>query len=120
MENIGKFNWNYVRKETISDAITRQMIYGENTMIARLEIKKGAVVPEHNHESEQITWITRGMLKFKINGKDIYVKEGESLIIPSNVKHEAIAMDDTVDIDIFSPVRKDWINGDDTYLRKRS
>ncbi len=120
MTNVGKFNWDYVKKENLSDTLTRQMIYGENAMVARLEIKKGTVVPEHNHESEQITWIMKGMLKFKINDKDIYVKEGESLIIPSNVKHEAIAMEDTVDIDIFSPIRKDWINGDDSYLRKRS
>ncbi len=119
MTELKKFEWKNVQQEKLSNEISRQMIYGDKAMVARLEIKKDAVVPEHSHENEQITWIIKGSLKFKINNQEIYVGEGEVLRIPSNVKHEAVAMEDTIDVDIFSPIRTDWINDDDAYLRKK-
>ncbi|KJE49813.1 MULTISPECIES: cupin domain-containing protein [Acidiplasma] len=119
MTELTKFTWDGVKKENLTDLLSRQMIYGDKVMIARLEIKKGAVVPEHSHENEQMTWIMKGALKFRINGSEITVGEGEILRIPSNVKHEAVAIEDTLDIDIFSPIRTDWITGDDAYLRNK-
>ncbi len=119
MTELKKFEWETVKKEELSSEISRQMIYGDKAMIARLELKKGAVVPEHSHENEQLSWIINGDLKFRRNNQEIHVKSGEVLRIPSNVKHEAIAVEDTVDVDIFSPIRNDWIKGDDAYLRKK-
>lgn len=118
MVEIGKYRWDDVKKEELSKTFSRQMIYGDKVMVAQLNIKKGSVVPEHSHENEQITWIMKGKLHFKIDGKEMDVGEGEVLVIPSNTKHEAIALEDTLDIDIFSPRREDWINKTDSYLRK--
>jgi len=78
----------------------------------------GAVVPEHHHESEQITYILEGALKFEIEGKVVVVRKGEVLSIPSNVPHRAVAMEDTLDLDIFSPIRVDWLTNNDAYLRR--
>ncbi|EQB73794.1 MAG: cupin 2 protein [Ferroplasma sp. Type II] len=118
MAEISKYSWDKVKKEKLSETFYRQMVYGEKVMVAQLDIRKGSVVPEHRHENEQITWIMKGKLHFKIDGKEMDVGQGEIVIIPPNIKHEAIALEDTLDVDIFSPVRSDWINGTDSYLRK--
>ncbi|HII81753.1 MAG: cupin domain-containing protein [Candidatus Thermoplasmatota archaeon] len=118
MAEISKYSWDKVKKEKLSETFYRQMVYGEKVMVAQLDIRKGSVVPEHMHENEQITWIMKGKLHFKIDGKEMDVGQGEIVIIPPNIKHEAIALEDTLDVDVFSPVRSDWINGTDSYLRK--
>ena len=109
--------WKSVPLETMSDLISRKVISGEKAMVAQVFLKKGAVVPEHHHESEQITYIVEGGLKFDIEGREVIVRAGEVLHIPSHVPHRAVALEDTVDIDIFSPIRTDWLNKDDAYLR---
>ncbi|MDH2905448.1 MAG: cupin domain-containing protein [Methanomassiliicoccales archaeon] len=113
-----KVSWDGVKQDTLSDMITRQMVYGEKAMVARIFLKKGAVVPAHKHESEQLTWIISGALEFTIDGKKLTVIANEVLKIPSMVEHAAVALEDTYDVDIFSPIRLDWINGDDAYMRK--
>jgi len=110
--------WADVELEQLNPHIDRQMIWGENLMIARVLLKKGAIVPEHSHENEQLTYIVEGALKFWIDGKVIVVGPGEVLCIPSNMPHKAEAMEDTVDLDVFYPPRQDWINKSDAYLRK--
>jgi quercetin dioxygenase-like cupin family protein len=102
----------------MSDVISRKVIAGEKAMVAHIFLKKDAVVPEHHHESEQITYILEGALKFELEGKEVVVRKGEVLHIPSNVPHRAVALEDTVDMDIFSPIRKDWLDKDDAYLRR--
>jgi quercetin dioxygenase-like cupin family protein len=86
-------------------------------MLARVLLKKGAHVPLHSHHNEQITYILDGALQFAIEGREIVVHAGEVLCIPPYVPHEAFALEDTVDLDIFSPPRQDWIDRDDAYLR---
>jgi quercetin dioxygenase-like cupin family protein len=87
-------------------------------MMGQIFLKKDAVVPTHHHESEQITYIVEGALKFELEGKEVVVRKGEVLHIPSNVPHKATALEDTVDIDVFSPIRIDWLTGQDDYLRR--
>jgi len=111
-------SWDAVPTEKMSDLISRKMVVGEKAMIAQIFLKKGAVVPEHHHESEQITYILEGALKFDLEGKEVIVRQGEVLHIPSNVPHRAVALEDTLDVDVFSPLRMDWINKDDSYLRR--
>src|SRR6202789_3738559 len=103
------FKWDAVELETMSDVISRKVISGEKAMIAQVFLKKDAVVPEHRHESEQVTYILEGALKFELEGKEVVVHKGEVLRIPSNVPHRAVALEDTLDLDIFSPIRKDWL-----------
>ncbi len=109
--------WDEVQIEQMSPTIGRQFIVGTGMMIARVLLKKGAVVPMHQHHNEQITYILEGALRFLISGEEIVVRAGEVLCIPPHVPHEAHALEDTVDLDVFNPPREDWIKRDDAYLR---
>jgi len=109
--------WADIEVEQLSSLIGRQFIVGSNMMIARVLLKKGAHVPLHSHHNEQITYVLDGALKFLIEGKEVIVHSGEVLCIPPHVPHEAFALEDTVDLDIFNPPRQDWIDRDDAYLR---
>lgn len=110
--------WDAVELEQMSELISRKYVAGEKAMLAQIFLKKDAVVPEHHHESEQITFILEGALKFELEGREVVVRKGEVLVIPSNVPHRAVALEDTLDIDVFSPLRMDWINKEDAYLRR--
>ena len=109
--------WNKVEREKLNDLIDREMVVGDKLMLARVFLKKGAHVPKHQHHNEQVTYILEGALKFAIDGKEIVVHAGEVLCIPSNMPHEAWAIEDTLDLDVFDPPREDWLNKTDAYLR---
>lgn len=105
--------------ESLNPLIDRQFVYGERTMLARLTLRRGAIVPLHSHENEQVTYILEGALRFTLgDGRVITVGAGEVLVIPSNLPHSAEALEDTIDLDVFTPPRADWIAGTDAYLRK--
>ena len=114
-----QYTWESMDKEVMNERIWRKVITGEKAMVAQVFIAKGGVVPEHHHEAEQITYIMEGVLQFRIEGKDVVVGKGQVLLIPSNVPHSAVALEDTLDLDIFSPIRHDWLNKTDDYLRKK-
>jgi quercetin dioxygenase-like cupin family protein len=109
--------WNQVEREALNDKIDREMVVGDKVMLARVFMKKGAHVPQHRHHNEQVTYILEGALKFAIDGQEVLVKAGEVLCIPSDMPHEAWAMEDTLDLDVFTPPREDWLNKTDAYLR---
>jgi quercetin dioxygenase-like cupin family protein len=111
--------WDDIQLEKLNDQIGRQFIVGTDMMIARVLLKKGAVVPMHQHLNEQISYILEGALFFTVGGKEVTVRAGEVLCIPPHVPHEARALEDTVDLDIFNPPRQDWIDGNDAYLRAK-
>jgi quercetin dioxygenase-like cupin family protein len=110
--------WHTVPLEDLNSLLQRQMVWGQEIMLARVLLKKGCIVPLHSHHNEQLTYIVEGALKFWIDGQEIVVHAGEVLCIPSNMPHKAEAMEDTVDLDVFSPPRADWIGKTDQYLRK--
>lgn len=112
--------WADVEVEQLSPTIGRQFIVGTGMMIARVLLKKGAHVPMHQHHNEQITYILEGALQFVVGGKEVVVRAGEVLCIPPHVPHEARALEDTVDLDLFNPPRQDWIDRDDAYLRREA
>ena len=109
--------WKTVELETMNPLLSRQLIVGQDIMIARVLMKKGAIVPLHSHHNEQVTYILEGALKFWIDGKEIVVRAGEVLCIPPHMPHKAEAVEDTVDMDVFYPPRQDWLNKTDAYLR---
>lgn len=111
--------WAAVKKEVLNDKMWRRIITGEKAMLAEISIAEGGVVPLHHHESEQLSYCLEGALKFEIEGKEITVRPGEVLVIPSNVPHSAVAVEDFHGFDIFSPIRHDWLAGTDDYLRKK-
>jgi quercetin dioxygenase-like cupin family protein len=104
--------------EHLNPMIDRQFVHGEKSMLARIFLRAGCIVPMHSHDNEQITYILEGALKFSLPEREVVVRAGEILVIPANVPHSAEALEDTVDLDVFSPPRADWISGTDAYLRK--
>ena len=110
-------SWDRIEMEKLSDTITRQMFNGEHATVARIFLARGAVVPRHAHPSEQYSLILSGALQFTFDDQEVVVRAGEMVFIPSNVPHAAAALEDTVDLDIFSPRREDWIRKEDAYLR---
>jgi quercetin dioxygenase-like cupin family protein len=114
------FRWDKMEKERVTDVIHRKMISGERAMVAQIFLEKGARVPMHSHENEQITYLLEGSLRFWIGEgrEEMVLRGGEVLHIPSNIPHEAEALEDCLDIDVFSPPRQDWLDGTDDYFRK--
>ncbi|MDA1028567.1 MAG: cupin domain-containing protein [Bacteroidetes bacterium] len=118
--SVSKVAWDAIPMEKLSSNIGRKMVSGEKVMIAQVFLDKGAIVPKHQHHNEQITYILSGSLRFWIGDDqtevvDVYA--GEVLHIPSNVWHKAEALEDTLDVDVFSPPRQDWLDKTDAYLR---
>jgi quercetin dioxygenase-like cupin family protein len=116
--NLQYIPWHMIPLEDLNPLLQRQFVVGQEIMLARVLLKKGCIVPEHFHHNEQLTYIVEGALKFWIDNQEIVVHAGEVLCIPANMPHKAEAMEDTVDLDIFTPPRADWINKTDQYLRK--
>ena len=110
--------WLDVPSEQINDTIARRFITADSVTVGRFELKKGGVVPSHAHVNEQISMVMSGTLVFRIDGRETVVKAGEVLQIPANVAHEVEVLEDAVAIDIFSPVRQDWIDKTDTYFTR--
>lgn len=114
------YRWDDLPQEQLNELISRRLVTGDRMMLAHVYLKKGAVVPRHSHDNEQLTYILEGTLRFWIgeNGEQqIDVGVGEVLHIPSNVPHMAEALEDTLDVDVFSPPRQDWLDKTDSYLR---
>lgn len=113
--------WDDIPREKVSDMLDRKLITGDRMMLAHVFLKKGCIVPRHQHANEQFTYIISGVLRFKVWDPDervVTVSAGEVLHLPSNVPHEAEALEDTLDMDIFDPPRQDWLDKTDEYLRR--
>lgn len=115
---VSHYRWDEIELEHVTAMISRKIVTGEREMIAQITLKKGAIVPMHEHESEQLTYIFEGALRFLVEGKEVTVRAGEVLHIPSGIPHQAEALDDTFEMDVFSPIRHDWLNRTDDYFRR--
>jgi quercetin dioxygenase-like cupin family protein len=122
-----KYSWSAVPLEQLNPQLSRRIVTGSQVMVAHVYLKAGCVVPKHHHVNEQVTYILEGALRLWVGDKvdsqndadGVLVKAGEVLVIPSNVPHRALAVEDTLDLDVFAPPRQDWLNGTDDYLRKK-
>jgi quercetin dioxygenase-like cupin family protein len=114
------YNWNLVEEEPLNPLLGRKTIHGQNLTVARIRLRKGAVVPMHSHPNEQISMLESGAVRFTISGESRVVRAGEALVIPPDVPHMVEALEDSLAVDLFSPPRADWIRGDDAYLRDAS
>jgi quercetin dioxygenase-like cupin family protein len=112
------YRWEEVACEQMNPAFARRVIHGDRLTLAYLQLKKGGRVPMHSHEQEQICTVFQGRLRFEIGGREQIVGAGEVVQIPSGVPHQVEVLDDCVCLDIFTPVREDWLRGDDAYLRR--
>ena len=114
--------WDDIPREKLNDLLDRRLVTGERVMLAHVYLKRGCVVPRHSHENEQVSYVLEGALQFWL-GEDEkqqqVVRAGELLTIPPNLPHKALALEDTLDLDVFCPPRQDWLDGTDDYLRGR-
>ena len=113
-----QYRWNEVVKEQMNPQFARQGIHSERITIARLELKTGGVVPRHNHENEQISMVLSGRLRFIFDDGESIVGPGEVIQIAPNAFHSVEVLEGGEVIDLFAPVRSDWLRGDDAYLRR--
>lgn len=111
------FDWGEIPQEPVNEKLSRKFIHGERVMVAQLFLKKGCLVPEHSHESEQMSLIVAGSLRFNIDGEEKVIGSNQAVCIPPHVRHAVTALEDTLVYDVFSPIRHDWLAGQDTYLR---
>ena len=113
-----KTSWDKIELEPLNPHIGRKMMNGQNVTVAQVFMKKGAIVPRHSHINEQFTYIVSGAMKLIFDDGEVTLRAGEVILIPPNVPHAAEALEETLDMDLFSPPREDWINKTDAYLRK--
>jgi quercetin dioxygenase-like cupin family protein len=111
------YSWEEIEKEQLNPLFLRQVIHGQKMTVARIQLSRGAVVPEHRHMNEQITLLERGRLRFRIEGREVVLEAGQMLALEPDVPHGVEALEDSAALDLFSPPREDWQRGDDAYLR---
>jgi quercetin dioxygenase-like cupin family protein len=109
-QSVRLHRWDEIALEKITEMVSRKIVTGEREMLAQVYLKRGCLVPMHSHPSEQMTYILQGALKFLIGGEEITVREGEVLHIAASVEHQAEALEDTFELDVFSPIRLDWLD----------
>ncbi|HEY0476048.1 MAG TPA: cupin domain-containing protein [Kofleriaceae bacterium] len=120
-DHVALYRWDDMPRQKVTEQIDRRLVVGERMMLAHVYLAKGAIVPKHSHDNEQLTYILEGALRFWIGedgAKEIVVRAGDVLVIPSNVPHKAEALEDTLDVDVFSPPRQDWLDGTDDYFHR--
>lgn len=100
--------WDEIALEKITEMISRKIVAGDHQTLAHVYLKRGAMVPMHDHDSEQMTYVLQGALRVQVGGEELTVREGEVVHIPSRLKHQAEALEDTLELDFFSPPRHDW------------
>jgi len=116
------YRWEDMPRERVSERLERRLITGDKMMLTHVYLEKGCIVPQHSHHNEQLTYVLEGALHFWIGedgGEEVTVRAGEVLVIPPDVPHKAEALEDTLDVDIFSPPRQDWLDKTDDYLRQK-
>jgi quercetin dioxygenase-like cupin family protein len=105
--------WDEIELEKVTEMISRKVVAGDRLLLAHVYLKRGALVPIHRHDSEQVTYVLEGALRVQVDGQEVTVREGEVLRIPGGAPHQAEALDDTLELDVFSPGRRDWLAADD-------
>ena len=113
MTTVRVHRWDEIALDKITEMISQKIVAGEREMLAQIYLKRGALVPMHSHESEQMTYILQGALRVVVGGEEMTVREGEVLHVPPWIPHQAEALEDTFELDVFSPVRQDWLGGGD-------
>ena len=113
-------SWDQVALEELNESATRRVIHSDRMTTARIALKKGAVVPRHSHENEQISHVLEGSVLFQFDDREVTARAGDLVQIASGEPHRVEALEDSLAMDVFQPVRQDWITGDDSYLRNPS
>lgn len=107
--NVTVHRWDEIALEKVTEMISRKVVTGQRQMLAQVYLKRGVHVPMHSHVSEQMTYVLQGALRCLVAEQEIILREGEVLHIPAGIRHQAEALEDTFELDLFSPIRDDWI-----------
>jgi unsaturated pyranuronate lyase len=110
--------WDELPGQEVAPGVVRRYLTGSRVTVARFTIARGAIVPVHAHDHEQVSSVLRGTLRFTVGGRELVLRAGDVLDIPSRVEHGVEALEETDVLDVFSPVRQDWLDGTDTYFRR--
>ena len=113
------YSWEGIPQEPLKESLWRKVINGERITLAQVHYTKGAEVPLHHHENEQFSFVISGALQFELEGKRVALRPGEVIHVPPNIPHRVVALEESLGVDIFSPIRQDWLVGQDDYLRGR-
>jgi quercetin dioxygenase-like cupin family protein len=119
MPDATHYRWRDLPAEAVNPSALRQYVTGEALTVARFELARGGLVPRHAHMNEQVSCVLSGALKFRFDGQEIVARAGEVVQIPGMVHHEVEVLEDSIVMDVFSPVRRDWIEKTDDYFRAR-
>jgi quercetin dioxygenase-like cupin family protein len=111
-------SWQDLEWEELAEGLSRKIITGLNVMCAQVRLEKGVLVSEHAHHNEQISYVLQGAMKFGVPGEELIVRAGQVLVIPPNIPHRVEALEPSLVLDTFSPIRQDWLDGTDSYLRQ--
>jgi unsaturated pyranuronate lyase len=117
-KGIVQTRWAAVTPETLTPHVDRRYINTGRVTLAEFRLKKGGVVPRHSHENEQITTVLQGRLRFVLDDGEAVVETGETITLAPWVAHEVEVLEDAIALDVFAPVRADWVAGTDDYFRR--
>ena len=101
--------WDRITLEKVTELISRKLVAGDRQLLAQVYLKRGALVPLHTHESEQMTYVLDGALMLRVSGEDVMAREGEVVAIPAGTPHQIEALADTFALDVFAAVPADWL-----------
>lgn len=118
MSEIKKVKWQAANEEKLSDTVTRQVIHGEKATLSKFSARKGAEIARHSHPNEEYMMVTSGAIKYLFDDREEVVNAGEVLVVPPDVPHSIHVLEDVTFLVFFTPVREDWLRGEDQYLRR--
>jgi len=110
--------WADIPFEPITPAVSRKYVTGDRVTIAQFELKKDGIIPRHSHENEQLTMVMSGALRFTFADREVVVGPGDIIQMPAWLEHGVDVLEDSVVIDVFSPVRQDWLDKTDSYFTR--
>lgn len=110
--------WTDVPSEALTDKIQRRYINTSRVTIAQFALSRGGVVHRHSHEQEQVSCVLSGALKFVTPDAEVIVRQGETITLAPWVEHQVDVLEDATVIDVFTPVRQDWLDQTDDYFRQ--
>ena len=112
------YSWDHIQEEQLNPLVSRRVIHGEKMTLALIHLRKGAVVPVHQHAYEQASIVQSGRIRFVVAGEEAWLLAGDMIVTPPEAPHTVEALEESLVLDIFSPHRDDWQRGDDAYLRR--
>jgi quercetin dioxygenase-like cupin family protein len=113
---MGFYDWDRMKPEEISDLYLRKIAAGDSIVVAKIEVKEGAVTLQHSHDNEEVIIVLQGSWRFQMPDGEVTLHANQMLCIPAGVEHSSEALADTVALDICAPTRPDWLSGADLPL----